>query len=58
MKKTDFIYKQLSITEMSEITDKSNIIVDLELSTQSGLTMRTIETHGMHKKLITTNKKM
>ncbi len=56
MRKTDFIYKQLSITEMSEITDKSNIIVDLELSTQSGLTMRTIETHGMHKKLITTNK--
>ena len=40
---------------IKEITSQTRIIIDMELSNQSGLTMRTIETHGMRKKLITTN---
>ena len=51
----DFIYKSVSHETIGNITRNSKIIVDIELSTQSGLTMRTIETHGMHKKLVTTN---
>ena len=51
----DFYYKQTSQLEVKKITNQSRIIVDLELGNQSGLTMRTIETHGMRKKLITTN---
>lgn len=54
-KKNEFIYKQLPQTTVSEIADNSKIILDLELANQSGLTMRTIETHGMKRKLITTN---
>lgn len=51
----DFYYKQTSQLEVKKITNQSRIVVDLELDNQSGLTMRTIETHGMRKKLITTN---
>lgn len=51
----DFIYKPISHDKLKKITEESKIVVDLELSNQSGLTMRTIETHGMRKKLITTN---
>lgn len=54
-KKNDFIYKPLPLEVIKEITSQTRIIIDMELSNQSGLTMRTIETHGMRKKLITTN---
>ncbi|MBF8807375.1 MAG: hypothetical protein IC227_01865 [Enterococcus lacertideformus] len=54
-KRNEFIYKQLPQRKVSEIADHSKIILDLELAHQSGLTMRTIETHGMKRKLITTN---
>ena len=52
----DFIYKSLSEKDVMDIMKKSKIVVDYEVGTQSGLTMRTIETLGCHKKLITTNK--
>lgn len=52
----DFVYKPVPLEMLKEITRESKIVVDIELSNQSGLTMRTIETHGMRKKLITTNK--
>lgn len=51
----DFIFIPLSQEEIRQITDHTRIVLDLELTSQSGLTMRTIETHGMRKKLITTN---
>ncbi|GAA6492351.1 hypothetical protein K280104A7_19150 [Candidatus Bariatricus faecipullorum] len=51
----DFVYKAIPHDKTKEITLCSRIVVDLELETQSGLTMRTIETHGLRKKLITTN---
>lgn len=54
-KADDFIYKPIAYEELKKVTNQSRIVVDLELSNQTGLTMRTIETHGMRKKLITTN---
>lgn len=54
--KRDFYYKTTSQEKIKEITEASAIVIDLELSNQTGLTMRTIETLGMRKKLITTNK--
>lgn len=56
--KKDFVFQSVSMEEMKEITANSKVVIDMELSTQSGLTMRTIETHGMRKKLITTNPKI
>lgn len=53
---SDFIYHPLNQDFIKEITNESRIVIDLELSNQQGLTMRTIETLGMRKKLITTNK--
>lgn len=55
-KKTDFVYKTIPQEELKKVTLSSKIVVDLELETQTGVTMRTIETHGMRKKMITTNK--
>lgn len=54
-KKDAFIFKSLSQKEIKKITDASEIVVDMELKNQNGLTMRTIEALGMKKKLITTN---
>lgn len=54
-KKNDFVYSPISLNNIQQITEQSKIVVDIELSNQSGLTMRTIETLGMRKKLITTN---
>ena len=51
----DFVYKAIPHDRTKNITLCSKIVIDLELETQSGLTMRTIETHGLRKKLITTN---
>ncbi len=55
-KMTDFVYKPISLETTKRVISESKIVIDIELSNQSGLTMRTIETHGMRKKLITTNK--
>lgn len=54
--KDDFYYETTSQEKIKEITDASAVVIDLELCNQTGLTMRTIETLGMRKKLITTNK--
>ena len=54
-KLNDFIFSPLSLSEVDQITRSSRIVVDLELKTQSGLTMRSIETHGARRKFITTN---
>lgn len=53
---TDFKFKKLSSNEITDIVNKSKIIVDIHHPNQTGLTMRTIEMLGLNKKLITTNK--
>lgn len=52
---SDFSYEKLSGSAISDIVDKSEVIVDIQHPKQTGLTMRTIEMLGMEKKLITTN---
>ena len=55
-KKRDyFAYSQLSAEAVAENMAQSVAILDIEHPKQSGLTMRTIETLGMGKKLVTTN---
>lgn len=54
-KKNDFIYKTVSYEKTCKNMADSRVVLDLELSSQTGLTMRTIETLGMGRKLITTN---
>ena len=51
----DFAYEKLSFEKVYEIYDKSKTVLDIESITQTGLTMRTLEIIGLHKKLITTN---
>lgn len=51
----DFHFKPLTPSQTLEYINISNIIVDIHHPKQSGLTMRTIETLGAKKKLITTN---
>jgi len=48
-------YKMLPFKTAYEIYGSSKCIMDIESSTQCGLTMRTIEMIGMNKKIITTN---
>lgn len=54
-KSSEFKYKPLSQHENLAVLKKSNIVFDMQHNKQSGLTMRTIETVGAKKKLITTN---
>ena len=51
----DFKYKSLSKNELIDKVSKSKAIIDAQHSKQTGLTMRTIETLGARRKLITTN---
>lgn len=51
----DFNYKALSKDKLINIIRKSRIILDIQHPNQSGLTMRTIEMLGAHRKLVTTN---
>lgn len=52
---SDFNFNKMTSKEISEIVEKSKIVLDIQHPKQSGLTMRTIEMIGMNKKLITTN---
>ena len=54
-KMSDFSYEKLPFEKVYEIYDKSKTVLDIESITQTGLTMRTLEIIGLHKKLITTN---
>lgn len=51
----DFVFHQVSYNTVLKIMEESRIIIDLQHSDQTGMTMRTIEAIGMKKKLITTN---
>lgn len=50
-----FSYKALPSSEVADVLLKSKVVLDIQHPKQTGLTMRTIETLGAHKKLITTN---
>lgn len=54
-KKKDFSFNKISSVEIADIIDKTKVVIDVQHPKQTGLTMRTIEMIGMHKKLITTN---
>jgi hypothetical protein len=55
IKKCYFHYKPLTYDDYIDISESSNVIIDIEHPKQKGLTMRTIEMLGKEKKLITTN---
>lgn len=54
-KKSDFKFEPLPEQKYIEILEKTNTVFDIPHSKQNGLTMRTIETFGANRKLITTN---
>lgn len=54
-KKSDFRFETLCQEELLRQVANSEIIVDAQHPKQTGLTMRTIETMGARRKLITTN---
>jgi hypothetical protein len=53
--KEDFQFAKIRSSEIAEVIDKTKVVLDVQHPKQTGLTMRTIEMIGMHKKLITTN---
>jgi len=53
---SDFRFSPLSKTELHRIFFSSLAVLDIEHPRQTGLTMRTFETMGANKKLVTTNK--
>lgn len=55
-KKQEFEFIPLSEKENYKLLKSTSVVFDVEHSKQTGLTMRTIETLGFNKKLITTNK--
>lgn len=54
-KKSEFVFKPVAKAELRALLARSRAVIDIERPIQSGLTMRTLETVGAHKKLITTN---
>lgn len=52
----NFKFEKISSSDISNIVDRSRIIIDIQHPNQTGLTMRTIEMIGMKKQIITTNK--
>lgn len=56
VKSNKFYYSKLNYEENNEIVNKSKIVIDVPMSNQNGLSMRTFECLGYSKKMITTNK--
>lgn len=54
----DVSFVSLSAEEVNNIYKNSKIFVDYTAETQTGLTIRTIESVGCHKKIITNNKRI
>ena len=54
-KKSEFVFKPLAKAELLALLARSRAVIDIERPIQSGLTMRTLEAVGAHKKLLTTN---
>jgi len=55
IKYSDVRFKSLNAVEVSKHMSRASVIVDLSHAKQKGLSMRTFETLGMRKKLLTTN---
>ncbi|MEO8253415.1 MAG: hypothetical protein ABI554_03430 [Flavobacterium sp.] len=53
--KTKISFKSLTLVDIVELYKKSNVILDIHHPEQKGLTMRTFETLGAGKKIISTN---
>jgi hypothetical protein len=53
--RSEVSFSKLNPTDVVDILASSNVVLDIQHPKQSGLTMRTIETIGAGKKLITTN---
>ncbi len=51
-----FEFGQMKYSEVVKIISYSRAVLDIQHPLQTGLTMRTMETIGSHKKIITTNK--
>lgn len=51
----DFKYKKINASEIRKILLKSKSVLDIQYPKNKGLTMRTIESFGMRKKILTTN---
>lgn len=51
-----FLTKPLPYSEYLQILNNTNVVLDISHPKQTGLTMRTIETLAMGKRIITTNK--
>lgn len=56
VKKANFQFKALNQEQIIDLFSHSKAIIDIQHPKQTGLTMRTIETLGAERKLITTNK--
>lgn len=54
-KTSEFIFKPVPKAELKALLARSRIVLDIERPIQAGLTMRTLETVGARKKIITTN---
>ncbi len=55
VKKDFFRFKSISMKDVAKIMQMSKCVLDIQHPNQTGLTMRTIETIGAKRKLITTN---
>ena len=51
----EFAFNKMSISEIASMQLKSKAIIDIQHPNQTGLTMRTIETIALNRKIITTN---
>ena len=55
VKKKELTFRAMSQMDMYKIYAQSKCVLDAEIKTQTGLTMRTMDILGLKKKLITTN---
>ena len=53
--KKELSFKALTQKQIYEIYNQSKCVLDIEIKTQTGLTMRTMDILGLNKKMITTN---
>lgn len=56
MQKNEVKYVSLKIDQILKLYEESEIVIDIQDPAQTGLTMRTFETLGAKRKMITTNK--
>jgi hypothetical protein len=57
-RRSEFIFKPLGKPDVLRLVSRARAVVDVERHVQTGLTMRTMETVGAGKKLVTTNSKV